>query len=40
VGKEALGQAGIELLLNKPDENPAQLTAPVELIVRASSSAP
>jgi DNA-binding LacI/PurR family transcriptional regulator len=37
VGKEALGRAGVELLLNKPDENPSQLTVPVELIVRESS---
>jgi DNA-binding LacI/PurR family transcriptional regulator len=38
VGKEALGQAGIELLLNKPDQNLSQTIAPVELIIRASSS--
>lgn len=37
VAKEALGRAGVELLLNKPDENPSQITVPVELIVRESS---
>jgi DNA-binding LacI/PurR family transcriptional regulator len=37
VGKEELGRAGVELLLNKPDDNPSQLTVPVELIVRESS---
>ncbi|UGQ45569.1 LacI family DNA-binding transcriptional regulator [Massilia endophytica] len=37
VGKEALGRAGVELLLNPPEENPSHITAPVELIVRASS---
>jgi DNA-binding LacI/PurR family transcriptional regulator len=37
VDKEALGRAGIELLLNKPDENLSQITVPVELIVRESS---
>ncbi|MDB5746209.1 MAG: LacI family transcriptional regulator [Massilia sp.] len=37
VGKEALGRAGIELLLSKPDDNPSQITVPVELIVRESS---
>jgi DNA-binding LacI/PurR family transcriptional regulator len=38
VDKEALGRAGIESLLNKPDDdNPSQITVPVELIVRESS---
>jgi DNA-binding LacI/PurR family transcriptional regulator len=37
VDKEALGRAGIELLLNKPDENPSQITVPVEMVVRESS---
>ena len=37
VDKEALGSAGIELLLNKPDENPSQITVPVEMVVRESS---
>jgi DNA-binding LacI/PurR family transcriptional regulator len=39
VDKEALGQAGIELLLQDQDEgDPAQVTMPVELVVRESSS--
>ncbi len=37
VDKEALGQAGIELLLQDPAEEPAQITMPVQLIVRESS---
>ena len=37
VDKEDLGRAGIELLLQKPEENPSQITMPVELIVRESS---
>jgi DNA-binding LacI/PurR family transcriptional regulator len=37
VDKEALGRAGVELLLNKPDENPSQITVPVQMIVRESS---
>jgi DNA-binding LacI/PurR family transcriptional regulator len=37
VDKEALGRAGVELLLHKPDENPSQLTVPVEMVVRESS---
>jgi len=39
VDKEALGRAGVELLLHKPDENASQITVPVELIVRDSSCA-
>jgi DNA-binding LacI/PurR family transcriptional regulator len=38
VDKEALGRAGVELLLHKPDENPSQITLPVDMIVRESSS--
>jgi DNA-binding LacI/PurR family transcriptional regulator len=34
---EALGRAGVELLLNKPDEHPSHITLPVEMIVRESS---
>jgi len=37
VDKEDLGRAGIELLLQKPEEDPSQITMPVELIVRESS---
>lgn len=37
VDKEALGRSGIELLLNKADDTPSQLTVPVEMIVRESS---
>jgi DNA-binding LacI/PurR family transcriptional regulator len=37
VDKEELGRAGVELLLNKADENPSQITVPIELIVRESS---
>jgi DNA-binding LacI/PurR family transcriptional regulator len=37
VDKEALGRAGVELLLNKPDENLSQITVQVELVVRESS---
>ena len=37
VDKEDLGRAGIELLLQKSEENPFQITMPVELIVRESS---
>jgi DNA-binding LacI/PurR family transcriptional regulator len=35
--KEALGRAGVELLLHKPDENLSQMTVPVQMIVRESS---
>lgn len=37
VDKEALGRAGIDLLLHQPDDNPSQITVPVEMIVRESS---
>lgn len=37
VDKEALGRAGVNALLNKPDDNPSQITLPVEMIVRESS---
>jgi DNA-binding LacI/PurR family transcriptional regulator len=37
VDKEALGRAGVESLLHKPDDNPPQITVPVEMIVRESS---
>nr|WP_229452150.1 LacI family DNA-binding transcriptional regulator [Massilia niastensis] len=37
VDKEALGRAGVELLLQKPDDNPSQITLPVDIIVRESS---
>jgi len=37
VDKEALGRAGVELLLQDPDENLAQITMPVEMVVRESS---
>jgi len=37
VDKEALGRAGVESLLHKPDEAPSQITLPVEMIVRESS---
>jgi DNA-binding LacI/PurR family transcriptional regulator len=35
--KEALGRAGVDLLLHKPEENLSQMTVPVQLIVRESS---
>ena len=39
VDKEALGASGVELLLRlKPDEPPAELVLPVQMIVRESSS--
>lgn len=37
VDKEALGRAGVESLLHKPDEQPSQITLPVQMIVRESS---
>ena len=37
VDKEALGRAGVELLLQKPEDNSSQITLPVEMIVRESS---
>jgi len=37
VDKEALGRTGVELLLQQTDDNPSQLTVPVDLIARASS---
>lgn len=38
VDKEALGATGVELLLShKPEEPPAEITVPVEMIVRESS---
>ena len=37
VDKEALGRAGVELLLHKPDECPSHITVPVQMIVRESS---
>ena len=37
VDKEALGRAGVELLLHKPDESKSHITVPVEMIVRESS---
>jgi DNA-binding LacI/PurR family transcriptional regulator len=37
VDKEALGRSGVELLLRTPDENAAQITLPVQMIVRESS---
>lgn len=37
VDKEALGRAGVELLLHKPDESPSHITVPVQMIVRESS---
>lgn len=38
VDKEALGAAGVELLLRlKPDEPPTEITLPVDMIVRESS---
>ena len=37
VDKEALGRTGVDSLLHKPDENPSQITLPVEMIVRESS---
>lgn len=37
VDKEALGRAGVEFLLNKPDHEPSQMTLPVDMIVRESS---
>ncbi|MDH0866047.1 LacI family DNA-binding transcriptional regulator [Mitsuaria sp. GD03876] len=38
VDKESLGAKGVELLLGTPAETPLDLTLPVELIVRESSS--
>jgi DNA-binding LacI/PurR family transcriptional regulator len=38
VDKEALGRAGVDLLINKPEEHPSQITVPVEMIVRESST--
>lgn len=37
VDKEALGRAGVDLLLRTPEENAAQITLPVQMIVRESS---
>ena len=37
VDKEALGRAGVESLLHKPEESTSQITLPVEMIVRESS---
>lgn len=37
VDKKALGRAGVELLLQAAEANPAQITMPVEMIVRESS---
>jgi len=38
VDKEALGAAGVDLLLHhKPDEPPIEMILPVEMIVRESS---
>jgi DNA-binding LacI/PurR family transcriptional regulator len=37
VDKEALGRAGVEFLLDKPDQEPSQITLPVAMIVRESS---
>jgi hypothetical protein len=37
VDKEALGRAGVELLLQQPDENLSQITVPVQMVVRESS---
>jgi DNA-binding LacI/PurR family transcriptional regulator len=37
VDKEALGRAGVELLLHKSEDGPSQITVPVEMIVRESS---
>jgi DNA-binding LacI/PurR family transcriptional regulator len=37
VDKEALGRAGVDLLLHKPEENASQITVPVQMIVRESS---
>ena len=39
VDKEALGRTGVELLLQRPDENPSQITVPVDVVVRKSSCA-
>ncbi|MCE4553929.1 LacI family DNA-binding transcriptional regulator [Roseateles cellulosilyticus] len=40
VDKEALGAAGVDLLLrHKPEDTPVEITLPVELIVRESSCA-
>ena len=38
VDKEALGAKGVDLLLATPADEPLELTLPVELIVRDSSS--
>ncbi len=37
VDKEALGRAGVELLLHKTDEEPSETLLPINLIVRESS---
>jgi DNA-binding LacI/PurR family transcriptional regulator len=37
VDKEALGRAGVELLLHKTDEEPSETVLPINLIVRESS---
>lgn len=37
VDKEALGRAGVDLLLNPPTATPSQLTLPVAMVVRESS---
>ena len=37
VDKEALGRAGVDSLLQKPEENPSQIILPVDMIVRESS---
>ena len=37
VDKEALGRAGVDSLLHKPDDQPTQITLPVDMIVRESS---
>ena len=37
VDKEALGRTGVELLLQKTDDEPSQITVPIELIMRKSS---
>jgi len=37
VDKAVLGQTGVELLLQKTENHPSQITVPVELIVRESS---
>jgi len=37
VDKEELGRAGVELLLRKPEEHPAEIILPVQMVVRESS---